>query len=241
MRLPSVAVRGEKPVGEPLRGRWTVAARQKAGRRAMAVAARHPRLWRFLRPGMRRRFNAMAARWDAIAGDISSPHFAAVCAGLEALPTKAPRRVADVGTGTGTLALGLALRFPGAVVTGFDLAEAMLERAWHNLRTHPQTAQLSRRVSFVCADAARLPVAEGTFDLAVLSNTLLFFAEVARVVRRGGHALIAFSHGPRTPLYLPLPEVRAGLEAVGFGVAAWGPCPGDGEFVLARRLGPPRP
>ncbi len=110
-------------------------------RASISGAARHPRLWRFMRGAMRRRFDAIAPRWDAIAGDIESPHFVAVRAGLRALPAgDGPRQVADIGTGTGALALGLAVRFPGAAVTGFDLAAAMLGRARHNLQAHAEAA-----------------------------------------------------------------------------------------------------
>lgn len=203
----------------------------------MAIAARYPRLWRFVRAGMRRRFDAMAERWEAIAGEMDSPHFAPACAALEALPAGfAPRRIVDVGTGTGQLALGLAARFPGARVLGLDLSPAMIARAEARRRAGlgPDADGAAPRVRFAVADAARLPVPSGSVDLLVLCNTVLFFDELARVLAPGGHALVAFSHGPRTPLYLPLQEVRQAMAARGCTPVAAGQA-GDGEFLLLRR------
>lgn len=221
----------------PLHGRLTAAARQKAGRRAMALAARHPRLWRFVRAAMRRRFNAAAQRWSAISGTIDSPHFAPVRAALQCLPRDFhPTAVGDLGTGTGLLALGLTQRYPDAAVTGFDLSPAMIAEASGHAACRPTAVALGRRLRFLVADSSSLPVAAGSFDLIVLSNTPVFFREAARVLRPGGFAVVAFSHGPRTPLYLPVVEVGAGLERAGCRVIARGEA-GDGEWLVATREG----
>lgn len=218
----------------PLRGRLTAAGRQQAARRVMAIAARYPRLWRFARSGVRRRFDGAAPRWSGISGTITSQHFAPVRAALERLPAGfAPRRIADIGTGTGLLAVGLAERYPDAEVRGFDLAPAMVAEA----RRHP-AAQAgpdgAPRLRFTEADSSALPVPGDAFDLVVLSNTLLFFSEIARVSAPGALAVVAFSRGPRTPLYLPLREVARGLERVGLECVGSGEA-GEGEWLLARR------
>jgi len=219
----------------PLRGRLTAAAGGKAGRRAMALAARHPRLWRFVRGGMRRRFDRAAERWSGISGRIDSPHFAPVRGGLAQLPSGfAPADLADLGAGTGLLALGLAERFPGARVRGFDLSPGMIAAARRHLETEPWAAALQPRVRFDVADSSCLPVGAGAFDLVFLSNTPVFFAEVARVLRPGGLVVVSFSHGPRTPLYLPVDELRAGLSREGLTVLGRGEA-GTGEWLLARR------
>ena len=71
-------------------------------------------------------------------------------------------RVADVGCGEGWSAIGLATRFPGITVTGFDLDEVALAAA----RAHAAEAGVADRVAFHHADAGGgLP--GGPFDVAL--------------------------------------------------------------------------
>jgi ubiquinone/menaquinone biosynthesis C-methylase UbiE len=101
---------------------------------------------------------------------------------LAASPT--PRRVLDVGTGTGQIPIVLAARAHLARVTGVDLSREMLRLAARNV-AH---AGLLARVGLACVDAKRLPYAPGDFDV-VVSNSVVhhvpepraMFAEVARV------------------------------------------------------------
>ena len=94
--------------------------------------------------------------------------------------------VADVGTGTGFVAAGLAPRVKRVV--GIDSAPAMLEVARENLR-----ALSVSNVDLVVGDAARLPLEDSSVDAAV-ANMVLHHAEdpaamlreMARVVRPGG-------------------------------------------------------
>jgi ubiquinone/menaquinone biosynthesis C-methylase UbiE len=91
--------------------------------------------------------------------------------------------VADVGTGTGFVAAGLAPRV-GRVI-GIDNAPAMLEVARKNLR-----ALGASNVDLMVGEASRLPLVEGAVD-AAFANMVLHHAEdpeamlreMARVVR----------------------------------------------------------
>ncbi len=98
--------------------------------------------------------------------------------------------VADVGTGTGFVAAGLAPRVKRVV--GIDNAPAMLEVARENLRTLGAS-----NVDLVVGEAPRLPLQEGAVD-AAFANMVLHHAEdpaamlreMVRVVRPGGTVAI---------------------------------------------------
>ena len=144
-----------------------------------------------------------------------------------------PRRILDLGAGTGKALPALAARFPAAEVVGVDLTPAMLQVA----ASRPDRAAL-----LVCADAARLPFADQSIDLIFSSLALhwspaldLVFAEVRRVLRHPG--LFTFTiPGPASyrelraawqavdqgPHVIPFPEMRAlgdGLTRAGLAEA----------------------
>jgi malonyl-CoA O-methyltransferase len=118
-----------------------------------------------------------------------------------------PKRILDVGCGTGRGAHALLKRYRGATLLALDLAPRMLEAT---RRQRPWF----RRLDAVCADAAALPVADASADL-VFSNLMLqwcdapdrVFAEFHRVLRPGGLVLFT-SFGPDT-----LKELRAAWRA----------------------------
>ena len=107
-------------------------------------------------------------------------------------------RVLDAGTGTGTLALGLAPH--AGEVVGVDLVPELLEEA-------RRLASGSENVSFVEADVLALPFEPDSFDLAASSRTLhhvgrpeLLISELARVARPGGHVLLIDQLASHDPL-----------------------------------------
>lgn len=205
---------------------------ESAGRRFARVTTRvvvaRPALWRLFRGPTRRQFGSLATTWE---GRIGPEGLVPLGAALDRLSAP-PRKVLDLGTGTGKAARVVAKRFPDTEVVGVDLAPEMVEEARRLL-----PSELAGRVSFQVADGASLPFAAGEFDLVVLQNMIPFFEELGRVTAPGGRAIFAFSRGAETPIWVPPEKLRARLEGVGFGdveeLAA-----GQGVAVLAAREDP---
>jgi SAM-dependent methyltransferase len=181
---------------------------QRFARFATDVVVRRPALWRLFRGTVRRQFDRLAPSWDAMR---SAGHLESLTAALDAVP-RAPRKVLDVGTGTGTAARAIARRWPNAEVVGVDVADRMVSEARRLL-----PPELDGRVRFERADASALPFPDESFDLVTLANMIPFFAEIDRVLAPGGHVAFAWSVGPQTPIYVPPERLRAGLEPRGFG------------------------
>ncbi len=98
-------------------------------------------------------------------------------------------RVLDVGTGTGSIAIGFAQGIPGVQVVGLDLSDVVLDLA----RDNAQKSEISVRVTFEKGDAQDMPFEDTTFDLVISSDTLhlienpiKMFDEVHRVLKPQG-------------------------------------------------------
>jgi SAM-dependent methyltransferase len=180
---------------------------RRFARLATDLVVRRPGLWPLLRRPVRRQFDRLAPVWDACR---VPDHLAGFRAGLDAVPIE-PRHILDLGSGTGDSAVHMARRWPAAEVVGVDLAPGMVDEARRKL-----PAELTSRVRFDEADAARLPYEDGAFDLVALANMIPFFDELARVVAPGGYIVFGYSLGPRTPIYVPPERLRAELGRRGF-------------------------
>lgn len=111
-----------------------------------------------------------------------------------------PRRVLDLATGSGDLALAIAKKLPQAEVTGADFCAEMLE-----------TARAKGLTDTVVADALHLPFAGGSFDVVTVAFGLrnmadwpAALAEMARVLAPGGHLLVldfSLPYGRLRPIY----------------------------------------
>ena len=106
---------------------------------------------------------------------------------LEMVEMLRPAAVLDIGCGSGYLGGRIKSRCSGSTVDGVDISTVALERA---------RAQLDR-VWHVNLDAADLPASAGTYDLVIASEVIEHLydphhatAEIARVVRSGGHAIL---------------------------------------------------
>jgi SAM-dependent methyltransferase len=120
-------------------------------------------------------------------------------------------RVVDLATGTGNAAL-LAARI-GAVVTGLDAAPRLIDVA------RERAAGEGVQASFVVGDVAALPFGDGSFDVALSVFGLIFaadpsraFAEMIRVLRADGRALLS--------VWVPAGPIDAMVGTFGRAVAA---------------------
>lgn len=102
----------------------------------------------------------------------------------------APRRILETAAGTGVVTAALAKAIPDAEIIATDLNQAMLDVA--------ATRVSSDRVTFRECDALDLPFDDSSFDLVVGQFGIMFYpdkvrgdAEARRVLRDGGHLLMA--------------------------------------------------
>jgi ubiquinone/menaquinone biosynthesis C-methylase UbiE len=184
------------------RDRLTASLGRRFARLATNAVVRRPGLWRLFRGALRRQFDRLGPQWDEI---IQTDHLAAFERALEQVEPP-PRRVLDLGTGTGAAALAVARRFPEAEVVGVDLADSMIAEA----------RRKTDRVRFEVGDAAALRFEDGAFDLVTHANMIPFFDELARVVAPGGYVVFGFSSGSGTPIYVEPARLRSELERRGF-------------------------
>ena len=107
---------------------------------------------------------------------------------LRFVPVDPGMRILDLGTGNGYLAFAFAAEYPGADVTGLDIAENALER-------NRQRAQQNHadNLHFAAYDGRRFPFSDGAFDLVVSRYALHHFpeirqslSEISRVLTQGG-------------------------------------------------------
>ena len=192
-----------------------------------AVIARAPFLWPVLKRPTQRFWNKTAPQWDDRVGS-DAGRLAPLSAACDRLD-QGPRRILELGTGTGVGALMLAQRFPEAEIRAADLSEAMIRQAQAKA---PEDTR--GRLHFQVADAAALPFESESFDLVCQLNLPLFADEIARVLAPGGHVAIASSLGPRTPYYTPDSVLRRRFERLGLEVLDGGRA-GEGTYFLARR------
>jgi len=101
-------------------------------------------------------------------------------------------RVLDLGTGTGTLAIEAAQRWPMIAVTAVDASAGMLDVARRRAGGSLPVAQASA-IDWVLAEADSLPVSTASVDLVISSFVLQLVAdreqvlrELHRVTRPGG-------------------------------------------------------
>ncbi len=123
-----------------------------------------------------------------------------------------PRRILDLATGTGDLAIALARRIDGVQVLGVDLSEGMLDIA----RRKIEARGLDGRIVLDRGDAEHLEVAQASIDVATVAFGVRNFGdldvglrELARVIRPGGKVVILEFSRPANPWFRTVYEFYA--------------------------------
>ena len=120
-----------------------------------------------------------------------------------------PRRVLDMATGTGDLAVMMARSIPEAHIKGVDLSEGMLDVA----RRKVAARGLEERVTLEAGDAETAVAAAGSVDVVTVAFGVRNFGdldaglrEMARTIKPGGKVVVLEFSRPRNRVYRALYE-----------------------------------
>jgi ubiquinone/menaquinone biosynthesis C-methylase UbiE len=107
-----------------------------------------------------------------------------------ALHVGTPERVLQVACGDGDGALFLAREFPRARVRGIDADEEKVAAAGRRIGLDPEG-----RVAFKRGGPRKIPYPDDNFDLVAVVDARPAPGELARVMRSGGHLILAATSG----------------------------------------------
>jgi ubiquinone/menaquinone biosynthesis C-methylase UbiE len=139
-----------------------------------------------------------------------------------------PERVLAVACGDGAAALFLAREFPAARVRGIDADADAIAAATGRVGLDPEG-----RVAFKVGGPRKLPFPEDQFDLVAAVDARPAPGELARVLRPGGHLILAASRGAATGHGVSGWLLARGLRSRGFEVLAAEDA-GTGSFAVMR-------
>lgn len=169
--------------------------------------------------------------YDRLTGLLLGPFYAGVARDV-AVTIATGGTVLDVGCGPGHLVERLVDR--GLTVSGIDLDPAMIARG---------EARLGDRAALATADVAALPFGDTTFDAVVSTLSMHHWsdparglAEVGRVLRPGGVALIYDLRGAHMPLHGHVREPRHLVEDTPLELVSDTPWRWPGRFALVHRV-----
>jgi 2-polyprenyl-3-methyl-5-hydroxy-6-metoxy-1,4-benzoquinol methylase len=147
----------------------------------------------FSRYGTDMRDGQGAINRPAFLTDLAESWLPAVPDVHERLHDDPPARVADVGTGQGWAAIGLAAAYPKVLVDGFDPDEASISDA----RRHAKKRGLTDRARFFAEDAAVM-ADRGPYDLVLvlealhdMSQPIEVLAAIRASIVEGGSVVVA--------------------------------------------------
>jgi ubiquinone/menaquinone biosynthesis C-methylase UbiE len=145
-----------------------------------------------------------------------------------ALHVEEPERILQLQCGEGDGALFLAREFPRARVRGIDRSEDAVRRASARVGLDPEG-----RVAFKVGGTRRIPYPTDHFDLLASIDAPVSAAEAARVLRPGGHLILASSHGPTASERIAARLLHRNLIRHGL-LKLRAESAGDGTFTIYR-------
>ena len=180
-----------------------------------------------------------AVAYDQISRLLAGSLYTCIAADVAAA-APAGAQVLEVGCGPGRLSIRLARQY-GLDVTGLDLDPAMIERARANAAHRGNGDQ--RRPSFLVGDVAALAFPDRSFDLVISTLSMHHWAdpaaglaEIGRVLRPGGRALIwDFGPGAR-PFHAHLPDPVRHARGAPLRMASSAPWRWPWRFSLTQRI-----
>ena len=165
--------------------------------------------------------------------------FAGVAADVAAVAPDGAR-VLEVGCGPGRLSILLG-RGHGLEVTGLDLDPTMIDRARANADRPGHRDE--RWPSFLVGDVASLAFPNGSFDLVVSTLSMHHWAdptaglaEIGRVLRRGGRALVSDLRPGVVPFHRHVPDPIEHTYGSPLRVASATPWRWPWRFNLTQRI-----
>ncbi len=160
---------------------------------------------RLAEPSVGRMFDRIAPTYDLLNHLLSlGRDFSWRRKTIRQLDTSRGLKVLDLATGTGDMLITLFHERPNtAEATGLDISENMLATGREKLRKRG----LLDRARLLCADASKMPFADGTFDAATMAfgirntaDAAATLREIHRILKPGGTALILEFSLPACPV-----------------------------------------
>jgi SAM-dependent methyltransferase len=181
-----------------------------------------------------------ARLYDWLAERLLASYYETVAAeAVEALAEVGGTRVLEIGPGPGGVCARLVARHPRVRVTALDIDPAMVAL----LARRAEREGLAARLEAVIGDVEAMPFENGTFDLVVSSFSVHHwraagegFAEIRRVLRPGGRALIYDLPAAWSRLETGAPGLAAAALAGGFRDPRRSHVRWPGRFEVIERL-----
>ena len=115
-----------------------------------------------------------------------------------------PANIVDIATGTGDVAISMAIHIPNSQILGIDLAEEMLKVAQQKI----ERLNIKSDIRLLCEDAENLSLSGNSFDVVTISFGIRNFenidkglSECYRILREGGSLFIMEFSTPKHKVF----------------------------------------